>query len=585
MEESTLDNLRHSCAHLMAAAVMTLWPKAKRTIGPAIQDGFYFDFDFGDVKISEDDLPKIEAKMQEILPTWMGFERHELSVAQAKKEYPGNEFKHELIDEFSGEGQVLSFYKSGDYWDLCRGGHCEHPDRELKYFKLLSVAGAYWRGSEKNKMLTRIYGTCWPTKKELDEYLARQEEAKKRDHRKLGKDLGLFVFSDLVGSGLPLLTPKGATIRRILERFIVDEELKRGYSHVFTPPLAKVDLYRTSGHYPYYKETMYPPMKIDEDELILRPMTCPHHFMLYKSEPRSYRDLPIRYAEISPQFRYEKSGELTGLMRVRTFMLSDAHIITSEASAADEIRGVLDLIDYVNKCLGLTRGKDYRYRLSLGERNDTKKYYKDDASWDKAEEVLRSVLHEVKAPFFEAANEAAFYGPKIDVQIKNVNGKEDTAFTVQYDFVMPKRFAMSYVDANGKEVQPVVIHRASLGAFERTMAFLIEKYAGAFPLWLAPVQAVVIPIAQRHNEAAKDAERKLKAAGIRVELDARNESMQAKVRDHTLRKVPYLVIIGDTEIRENTVSVRVRGGDNLKDIPFGEFLAKLQTEIETKAIS
>ena len=569
----------------MAAAVMTLWPKAKRTIGPAIQDGFYFDFDFGDVKISEDDLPKIEAKMQEILPTWMGFERHELSVAQAKKEYPGNEFKHELIDEFSGEGQVLSFYKSGDYWDLCRGGHCEHPDRELKYFKLLSVAGAYWRGSEKNKMLTRIYGTCWPTKKELDEYLARQEEAKKRDHRKLGKDLGLFVFSDLVGSGLPLLTPKGATIRRILERFIVDEELKRGYSHVFTPPLAKVDLYRTSGHYPYYKETMYPPMKIDEDELILRPMTCPHHFMLYKSEPRSYRDLPIRYAEISPQFRYEKSGELTGLMRVRTFMLSDAHIITSEASAADEIRGVLDLIDYVNKCLGLTRGKDYRYRLSLGERNDTKKYYKDDASWDKAEEVLRSVLHEVKAPFFEAANEAAFYGPKIDVQIKNVNGKEDTAFTVQYDFVMPKRFAMSYVDANGKEVQPVVIHRASLGAFERTMAFLIEKYAGAFPLWLAPVQAVVIPIAQRHNEAAKDAERKLKAAGIRVELDARNESMQAKVRDHTLRKVPYLVIIGDTEIRENTVSVRVRGGDNLKDIPFGEFLAKLQTEIETKAIS
>lgn len=569
----------------MAAAVMTLWPKAKRTIGPAIQDGFYFDFDFGDVKISEDDLPKIEAKMQEILPTWMGFERHELSVAQAKKEYPGNEFKHELIDEFSGEGQVLSFYKSGDYWDLCRGGHCEHPDRELKYFKLLSVAGAYWRGSEKNKMLTRIYGTCWPTKKELDEYLARQEEAKKRDHRKLGKDLGLFVFSDLVGSGLPLLTPKGATIRRILERFIVDEELKRGYSHVFTPPLAKVDLYRTSGHYPYYKETMYPPMKIDEDELILRPMTCPHHFMLYKSEPRSYRDLPIRYAEISPQFRYEKSGELTGLMRVRTFMLSDAHIITSEASAADEIRGVLDLIDYVNKCLGLTRGKDYRYRLSLGERNDTKKYYKDDASWDKAEEVLRSVLHEVKAPFFEAANEAAFYGPKIDVQIKNVNGKEDTAFTVKYDFVMPKRFAMSYVDANGKEVQPVVIHRASLGAFERTMAFLIEKYAGAFPLWLAPVQAVVIPIAQRHNEAAKDAERKLKAAGIRVELDARNESMQAKVRDHTLRKVPYLVIIGDTEIRENTVSVRVRGGDNLKDIPFGEFLAKLQTEIETKAIS
>ncbi len=580
-----LNNLRHSCAHLLAAAVMELWPKAKRTIGPAIENGFYFDFDFGDVKVSEEDFPKIEAKMRELLPTWKSFERHELSSEKAKKEYPGNEFKHELIDEFSSEGKKLTFYKSGDYWDLCRGGHCEHPDKELKHFKLLSIAGAYWRGSEKNKMLTRIYATCFPTKKELDEYLYQIEEAKKRDHRKIGKDLGLFVFSDLVGAGLPLLTPKGSTIRRILERFIVDEELKRGYSHVYTPPLAKVDLYRTSGHYPYYKETMYPPMKIDEDELILRPMTCPHHFMLYKSEPRSYRELPIRYAEISPQFRYEKSGELTGLMRVRTFMLSDAHIITPIDMAKDEIKGVLDLIDYVNKCLGLERGKDYRYRLSLGERSDTKKYYKDDTSWDQAEQALREVLDAVKAPYFEAPNEAAFYGPKIDVQVKNVNGKEETAFTVQYDFVMPKRFELTYIDNSGQEVQPVVVHRASLGAFERTMAFLIEKYAGAFPLWLAPTQVAVIPIAERHNKAALEAVERLREDNIRAEANVRNEPMQAKVRDATLQKTPYLAIIGDQELKNNSVAIRTRRGEDLKGMTLEAFLAKLKNEIEAKSTS
>ncbi len=578
-----LNNMRHSCAHLLAHAVKLLYPGALNAIGPAIENGFYQDFDTGKWKISEEDLPKIEAKMREILPTWQQFSFGEVTLAQAKKLFRDNKYKVEMATEFAKDGKKLMTNDPGDFLDLCKMGHVENPSKELTHFKLLSVAGAYWRGSEKNQMLTRIYGTCWPSKGELDEYLHMQEEAKKRDHRKLGKELGLFVFSDLVGAGLPLLTPKGATIRRILERFIVDEELKRGYSHVYTPPLAKVDLYRKSGHYPYYKETMYPPMKIDDEELILRPMTCPHHFMLYKSEPRSYRELPIRYAEISPQFRYEKSGELTGLMRVRTFILSDAHIITTVESAKDEIRGVLDLIDYVNTCLGLTRGKDYRYRLSLGDRGDTKKYYKDDAAWDKAEGVLRQVLNEVKAPFFEAPNEAAFYGPKIDVQVKNVAGREETAFTVQYDFVMPKRFDLRYIDDHGKEVQPVVVHRASLGAFERTMAFLIEKFAGAFPLWLAPVQVVVIPIAERHNTAAGEVCDKLRGEGIRVEADTRSQPMQAKVRDHTLQKVPYLVIIGDTEIQSNTVSVRARGGENLKDVRFEDFLAKLKDEIETKA--
>ena len=582
MNDEQLTNLRHSAAHLLAKAVKELWPGAHNAIGPAIENGFYQDFDMGDHKISEEDFPKIEAKMREILPTWQKFSFNEVTLAEAKKLFKDNKYKVEMATEFAKEGKKLMTNDPGDFLDLCKMGHVENPSKELIHFKLLSVAGAYWRGSEKNKMLTRNYGTCWPSQKELDSYLHQLEEAKKRDHRKLGKDLGLFVFSDLVGAGLPLLTPKGATIRRILERFIVDEELKRGYSHVYTPPLAKVDLYRTSGHYPYYKETMYPSMKIDEDELILRPMTCPHHFMLYKSEPRSYRDLPIRYAEISPQFRYEKSGELTGLMRVRTFMLSDAHIITQPENAKSEIRKVLDLIDYVNKSLGLTRGRDYRYRLSLGDRNEEIKYQKDDAAWDKAEAILRQVLDEVKAPYFEAPNEAAFYGPKIDVQIKNVNGKEDTAFTVQYDFVMPKRFKLTYIDQSGKEVQPVVVHRASLGAFERTIAFLIEKYAGAFPLWLAPVQVEVIPIAERHNKAALEAVERLKTVDIRAEADTRNEPMQAKVRNHALQKVPYLAIIGDQELKNQTLAIRTRGGKDLKGLTFEDFLAKLKEEIEAK---
>ncbi|MEK7576999.1 MAG: threonine--tRNA ligase [Patescibacteria group bacterium] len=577
-----LEHLRHSCAHLLAAAVMELYPDAKRTIGPSIENGFYYDFDFSDTKVSEADFEKIEQKMHELVKNWKGFERIESNKDEAIEFFKDNTYKKELIEEFSAEEQTLTLYKSGDYTDLCRGGHSPHPNNDLKHFKLLSVAGAYWRGSEKNKMLTRIYGTCFPKKTDLDAYLVQQEEAKKRDHKKLGAELDLFVFSDLVGKGLPLWTAKGATVRRILERFIVDEEIKRGYSHVYTPDIANLSLYKTSGHYPYYKDTMYAPITIEEEEYMLRPMTCPHHFELYKSQPHSYKELPIRYAEIAKLYRFEKSGELSGLMRVRSFCLADAHIIATKSQATDEINGVLDLIDFAAESFGLKQRVNYRYRLSLGDRTDDKKYYKDDKSWEQAEKVLRNVLISRKAEYYEAENEAAFYGPKIDVQMKNIHGKEETAFTVQYDFVMPKRFKLEYTTDTGAKEEPIVIHRSSIGAIERTIAFLIEFYGGAFPLWLAPTQVAVIPIAERHNEAALTALEALKQAGIRAEADTKGEPMGAKIRSHTLQKIPYMAIIGDTETASNTVSVRTRCGEELKDISISEFITKLTDEIERK---
>ena len=586
MENKNLDNLRHSCAHLLAHAVKQLYPGALNAIGPSIENGFYQDFDMGKWNISEADFPKIEAKMREILPKWQKFSFKEITLQEAKKLFKDNKYKVEMAEKFAKEGKKLQTNDPGDFLDLCKMGHVENPSKEMRHFKLLSVAGAYWRGSEKNKMLTRIYGTVFPSKEELEEHLKRLEEAKKRDHRKLGKDLGLFAFSDMVGKGLPLLTGKGATIKRILERFIVDEELKRDYEHVATPPIAKVDLYRTSGHYPYYKDTMYPPMIVDDEELILRPMTCPHHFALYKTQPHSYHEMPIRYAEISPQFRYEKSGELTGLIRVRTFLLSDAHIITPKKMAESEINKVLDLISYINKAFGLKAGTDFRFRLSLGSRTDSKKYYKDDKMWDYAENVLRKVLKNQAVPYYEAENEAAFYGPKIDVQMKNVNGKEDTAFTVQYDFVMPKRFGLKFINKESQEEEPVVIHRASLGAFERTMAFLIEHYAGAFPLWLSPVQVAVLPISEKQKDFSLKVLAELKLAGIRAELNSDNKTLGAKIREATLQKVPYLVIIGDKEVESYKVhkvykvSVRTREGKDLGQLAVSEFILKLKEEIE-----
>ncbi|MFZ2199228.1 MAG: threonine--tRNA ligase [Microgenomates group bacterium] len=577
MNEQNLDQLRHSTAHLLAAAIMQLYPDAKLTLGPSIENGFYYDID--DLKIAESDFPKIEKVMHKLANTWSSFEEKELSLAEAQAEFAGNPYKLELIQEHSAE--KLTVYQSGKFRDLCRGGHVEHPNQDLKYFKLLSVAGAYWRGDEKNKMLTRIYGTAFYSQAELDAYVTLQEEAKKRDHRKLGVELDLFAFSDLVGKGLPMLTPRGATIRRELERFVVDEEIKRGYQHVVTPPLAKVDLYRKSGHYPYYKDTMYPPMIVDEDELILRPMTCPHHFQLYDSRPRSYKELPVRYAELADLFRYEKSGELSGLMRVRMFCLADAHIIATREQATDEINGVLDLIEYINQTFGMVKGVDFRYRLSLGNREDTKKYFKDDASWDHAEEILRSVLKARQAPFYEAADEAAFYGPKIDVQIKNVLGKEETAFTCQYDFVMPKRFELTYIDSAGSKIEPIVIHRSSVGAFERTMAFLIEHFGGAFPLWLSPVQVALLPISENELEYTKSVALALKKEGIRVEIDESANTLGKKMVNARNMKVPYMAILGKQEVENKTITLKNRASEQIT-LNLDETIAKLKQEIVGK---
>lgn len=577
-----VQKLRHSAAHLLAAAVMEYYPDAKRTIGPAIEDGFYYDFEFSS-PVSEADFPKLEAKMHELVKEWSTFERHELSEAEAKNEYKGNEYKAELIEEFSENGaKKVPFYKSGKFWDLCKGGHIENPAQELHHFKLLSVAGAYWRGSEKNKMLTRIYGTAFPSAEELQAFLDQQAAAKERDHKKLGKELDLFVFSEVVGKGLPLWTPKGATIRRELERFIVDEELKRGYLHVYTPDIANLALYRKSGHYPYYKDSMYAPIVIDDEEYMLRPMTCPHHFELYSSRQHSYKELPIRYAELAKLYRYEQSGELSGLQRVRSFCLADAHIICRQAQAEQEIHSVLDLIEFATGIMGLEKGVNYSYRLSLGDRADEKKYFKDDAAWDFAEDVLRKVLNDRQAPFVEAAGEAAFYGPKIDIQMKNVNGKEDTAFTVQYDFVMPKRFELKYINEEGIEEQPIVVHRSSIGAIERVMAFMIEHYAGAFPLWLAPVQAVILPIADRHGEYAEKVASELRGAGVRVEIDNRAERLPAKIRDAQVNKVPYMLVVGDKEAENQSVAVRKRGEKEQAVNSVAEFVENITKLIAQK---
>ena len=581
--QESFDHLRHSAAHLLGAAVMELWPDAKRTIGPAIENGFYYDFEFPEgVVVSDADFGKIENKMRELVKKWQGFERQEVSAEEAKKMVGDNQYKRELIEEFAQDGKTLSFYKAGEFADLCRGGHVENPAQELKHFKLLSVAGAYWRGDEKNKMLTRIYGTIWPSKEDLEEHLKQLEEAKLRDHRKLGAELELFTFSELVGKGLPLWLPKGATVRRELERFIVDEELHRGYLHVNTPDLARLDLYKTSGHYPYYKDTMYAPIKIDEDEFMLRPMTCPHHFEIYKSQPRSYKELPMRLAEMAKLYRYEKSGELTGLMRVRTFCLADAHIIATKEQAEVEINSVLDLIEYVSQLWGLEPGKDYRYQLSLGDRADDKKYFKDDAAWDFAENVLRQTLKGRNAEFYEAPQEAAFYGPKIDIQMKNIHGKEETAFTVQYDFVMPKRFALKYIDQDGVEQEPIVIHRSSIGAIERIMAFLIEKFGGAFPTWLAPIQVCVIPISQDQQGYSSKIVEELFANNIRVEHSAEAESMQKRIRKAEKQKVPFMVILGKQEEEAGQVSVRGRGNQDLGKMSIDEFVKMVKEQIVSK---
>jgi threonyl-tRNA synthetase len=581
-----LHPLRHSAEHILTLAMLRLYSnKFLPAMGPPTDDGFYFDFEpLNDFKISEDDFAKIEAEMAKIVKENLPIIKNEISLEKAKKLFKDNPYKMEWLESITNREETIITYTIGEFVDLCAGPHVRYTSK-IKAFKLLSIAGAYWHGDEKNKMLTRIYGTAFESKQDLENYLKQTEDAKLNDHRKIGQDLKLFVFSDLVGKGLPTFGPKGATIKRELERFTIDEELKRGYHHVVTPDLAKVDLYKKSGHYPYYKDTMYPVMKIDEEELILKPMTCPHHFMFYKSEQHSYRDLPYRIGEIAHQYRYEKSGELSGLTRVRMFCLADAHIISAKDQAKQVIKEVLELVDFINNKLGMTKGTDYRYRLSLGDRTDTKKYYKDDASWDYAENVLREVLIESKAPFFEATNEAAFYGPKIDIQVKKPTGKEETAFTVQYDFVMPERFDLVFTNQEGKEERPIVIHRSSIGCLERTMAFLIEKFKGAFPTWLSPVQVKIIPITDKQLTYAQKIEQTLKDNNIRVELDDKAETMQNKIRNATSEKIPYMVIIGGREEENNTISVRQRDGQDLGNLSLDNFLGQIKDQITKKALN
>ena len=578
-----LEKIRHSLSHLMSMAISELYPRVGLGVGPVIENGFYQDYDLPEA-LNPNILPKLEKRMREMIGENIEFKQHQMSFAQALKQYKHDPYKTELIKDLKAAGEKnVSFYKSENFDNLCAGPHVEST-KEInpEAFMLTKLAGAYWRGSEKNKMLTRIYGLAFATKQELENHLKMMAEAEKRDHRKLGKELDLFVFSEIVGKGLPLLTPKGTVIRKELEKFVLEEETKRGYQHVVTPNLARVELYKKSGHYPYYKDTMYPMMKVDEEELILRPMTCPHHFELYNSRPRSYKELPLRLAEIAHQYRYEKSGELSGLTRVRMFCLADAHIICAKEQAEDEIKNVLDLIDYSYNIFGLAKGKDYRYRLSLGDRGDNKKFYKDDAAWDKAEGILRKTLEKIGVPYFEAKGEAAFYGPKIDVQMKKINGQEETAFTVQYDFVMPKRFAMKYIDRDGKENEPIVIHRSSIGCFERTMAFLIEHYAGAFPVWLSPTQVKIASVGQAHGEFCQKLAAEFRENGVRAEADDSDETVGNKIRKAVGEKVPYMLVVGDREMASLKLTVRDRGEKTTREIGKQEFIKEVNKKIKNR---
>ncbi|MFD3257736.1 threonine--tRNA ligase [Paenibacillus lentus] len=577
-----LEIMRHSTAHLMAQAVKRLFgnKEVKLGIGPVIEDGFYYDMDL-EHPINPEDLQKIEKEMERIIGENLPITRREVSREEAVAIFTelGDPYKLELIRDLP-EDSVLSIYDQGEFFDLCRGPHVPSTGK-IKVFKLLSVAGAYWRGNSDNKMLQRIYGTAFFKKAELDEHLHLLEEAKKRDHRKLGKELSIFTFSNLVGQGLPIWLPKGATLRRTLERYIVDIEERLGYQHVYTPALGNVELYKTSGHLAHYQDDMFPKMVMDNEELVLRPMNCPHHMMVYKSEMHSYRDLPIRIAELGLQHRYEMSGALTGLHRVRAMTLNDAHIFCRLDQIKDEFKRVLALIAQVYKDFGIN---DYRFRLSYRDPEDTDKYFQNDEMWNTAQRMLREVVEEEGLPFFEAEGEAAFYGPKLDVQIKTALGKEETLSTVQIDFLLPERFELEYVGDDGAKHRPVVLHRGILGTMERFTAFLLENFAGNLPLWLAPVQAKVIPVSGAFEDYAREVEEKLLAGRIRAESDLRNEKLGYKIREAQLEKIPYMFVVGENEQREGTVSVRKRGEGDLGAKSLEEVIALLQNDIQNHKI-
>ena len=569
----------HTTSHIMAQAIKRLYKDVKLAIGPAIDGGFYYDFDT-EYRFSEADFEKIEAEMKKIIKEDLPIERFELPRSEAIKlmKDAGEDYKVELIEDLP-EDEVLSFYKQGEFTDLCAGPHLMSTGK-VKCVKLLSTSGAYWRGDEKNKMLQRIYAISFPKASLLEEHLAKLEEAKQRDHRKLGKDLELFMTHKLVGSGLPMYLPNGATVRRLLERYIQDKEIRMGYKHVYTPSLANVELYKTSGHWDHYKEDMFPVMKMDNEELVLRPMNCPHHMLIFKSKMRSYKDLPIRIGELAHDFRYEDSGTVCGIERVREMCQNDAHLFVRPDQIKDEVGKVVKLILDVYKDFGF---KDYKFRLSLRDKNDKHKYFDDDEMWDKAESQLREILTELGLDFYEAEGEAAFYGPKLDVQLKSAIGHDVTVSTCQLDFLLPERFELEYIGEDGKAHRPVVIHRAILGTLDRFMAFLIEETKGAFPTWLAPVQVKVLPISDKHLEYANKVKEALQDKEVRVEVDDRAEKIGYKIREAQLQKVPYMLVVGDKEQEAGEVGVRNRKDGDVGAMELEDFVEKIDEEIKTFA--
>ena len=566
----------HTSSHIMAQAVKRLFPDVKFAIGPAIDEGFYYDFDV-EQPFTDEDKEKIEEEMKKIIKENISIERFSLSRKEALELMKDQPYKKELIEELP-EGEEISFYKQGDFTDLCAGPHLESTGK-VKVIKILSSSGAYWRGSEKNKMLQRIYAISFPKASQLEEHLKLLEEAKQRDHRKIGKDLKLFMTHKLVGSGLPMYLPNGALIRKILERYIQDKEFEMGYQHVYTPSLANVDLYKTSGHWDHYKDDMFPAMKLDNEEIVLRPMNCPHHMLIYKNEMHSYRDLPIRIGELAHDFRYEASGSVCGLERVREMCQNDAHLFVRPDQIKEEFGRVVKLILSVYKDFGF---EDYSFRLSLRDKDNKEKYFDDDNMWEMAENQLRDILNELDIPYYEAKGEAAFYGPKLDVQIKTALGHDITVSTCQLDFLLPERFELEYIGEDGKEHRPVVIHRAILGTFDRFMSFLIEETKGAFPVWLSPIQVKILPISEKQHDYAKVVEEKMKKAGLRVKLDDRNEKIGYKIREAQLEKVPYMVIIGQKEVDENVISVRSRKDGDIGASNTDEFIEKVKEENEKK---
>ncbi|HDJ3291251.1 TPA: threonine--tRNA ligase [Staphylococcus aureus] len=576
--EEALEVLRHSTAHLMAHSIKRLYGNVKFGVGPVIEGGFYYDFDI-DQNISSDDFEQIEKTMKQIVNENMKIERKVVSRDEAKELFSNDEYKLELIDAIP-EDENVTLYSQGDFTDLCRGVHVPSTAK-IKEFKLLSTAGAYWRGDSNNKMLQRIYGTAFFDKKELKAHLQMLEERKERDHRKIGKELELFTNSQLVGAGLPLWLPNGATIRREIERYIVDKEVSMGYDHVYTPVLANVDLYKTSGHWDHYQEDMFPPMQLDETEsMVLRPMNCPHHMMIYANKPHSYRELPIRIAELGTMHRYEASGAVSGLQRVRGMTLNDSHIFVRPDQIKEEFKRVVNMIIDVYKDFGF---EDYSFRLSYRDPEDKEKYFDDDDMWNKAENMLKEAADELGLSYEEAIGEAAFYGPKLDVQVKTAMGKEETLSTAQLDFLLPERFDLTYIGQDGEHHRPVVIHRGVVSTMERFVAFLTEETKGAFPTWLAPKQVQIIPVnVDLHYDYARQLQDELKSQGVRVSIDDRNEKMGYKIREAQMQKIPYQIVVGDKEVENNQVNVRQYGSQDQETVEKDEFIWNLVDEIRLK---